>query len=263
MKSIPRVLTIAGSDSGGGAGIQADLKTFCAFNVYGMSVITAVTAQNTSRVHGVMGIDADFIGLQFEAVLTDIGVDALKTGMLFNVEIVQTVAAKLYENPMIPSVVDPVMISTGGDALLEKNAVDAIRSDLLPAASLVTPNLAEARLLAGFDIHTIADMKKGAEIIARSGCGAVLIKGGHLKESATDILFDGDSFHTFDAPRINTMNTHGTGCTYSAAIAANLAKGLSLVQAVSVSKQYITKAIEKAFPLGKGHGPLNHMIYFD
>jgi len=257
---IKRALTIAGSDSGGGAGIQADLKTFSAFGVYGMSVLTAVTAQNTVRVNGVEGLSPEIVSLQFESVLADIGVDAVKTGMLFNVEIVQTVVRKLREGRIPHVVVDPVMVSTGGDRLLEDQAVESIKQSLTPLAELITPNIPEAEILAGIRIGSLDDMKEAAVRIHRLGCGAVLVKGGHLTADAVDILFDGHRFTRFTAERIASRNTHGTGCTTSAAIAANLAKGKPLTEAVGISKHYITEAIRSGFPLGKGYGPVNHFI---
>lgn len=257
---IPRALTIAGSDSGGGAGIQADLKTFSAFQVYGMSVLTAVTAQNTVRVHGIEYVSPRLVGLQFEAVMTDIGVDGLKTGMLGSTAIIQEVAAKLRDNAIATIVVDPVMVSTGGDALIEEQGAQSIKEDLIPLSSLVTPNIAEAEILSGVKIRGIEDMKRAAFEIHRSGCGAVLVKGGHLTGEAVDILFDGDHFSRFSAPRIETSNTHGTGCTYSAAVLACLLLGNPLNEAVRVAKMYVTAAIRQGLPLGKGHGPLNHCV---
>lgn len=258
--SIKRVLTIAGSDSGGGAGVQADLKTFSAFRVFGMSVITAVTAQNTVRVFGVEGLSADFVALQFEAVVTDIGVDAVKTGMLLNAEIVHTVAKKLKECRLPNVVCDPVMVAKGGDKLLLDNAIEMVREALLPQVSLVTPNIPEAEVLAQMSINSAKALKIAAEKIYALGPGAVLIKGGHLKGDAVDVLFDGEQFLRYSAERIDSSNTHGTGCTYSAAIAANLAKGHSLNEAIHIAKTFISEAIRKAYALGKGHGPLNHFV---
>lgn len=260
---IPRVLTIAGSDSGGGAGIQADLKTFHAMGVYGMSAITAVTAQNTRRVHGVEGISAQFVALQIEAVLSDIGVDAVKTGMLLNGEIVHTVARKLGESRVPHVIVDPVMVTTSGDPLLEPEAVAAVKSVLLPEATLVTPNLSEAAILADMPIQSIEEMQTAARRMHALGCGAVLVKGGHLSGEATDVLFDGDTFTQFSTPRIDSYNTHGTGCTTASAIAALLATGLSLTDAVKTAKRYVTEAIRTGLPLGKGHGPLNHFVHVE
>ncbi|MBN2104704.1 bifunctional hydroxymethylpyrimidine kinase/phosphomethylpyrimidine kinase [bacterium] len=257
---IRRVLTIAGSDSGGGAGIQADLKTFSAFGVYGMSVVTSVTAQNTVRVHGVEALSPEFVSLQFEAVYADIGVDSVKTGMLYDAQIVMIVAQKLYSCTIPNVVVDPVMVAKGGDTLLQKDAIEKVKHELLPTATLVTPNIPEAEILSGIRIESPSDLREAAIRIHKLGCGAVLIKGGHLKGDAVDVLFDGDSFSRFTSRRIATLNTHGTGCTYSAAIAAGLARGLSLKKAIQVAKKFVTRAIQEAIPLGKGHGPLNHFI---
>lgn len=258
-----RVLTIAGSDSGGGAGIQADLKTFSVFGVYGMTVLTAVTAQNTMRVDGVEGISAKFVGLQFESVMSDIGVDGIKTGMLFNAEIVQVVAQKLHESSVPFLVIDPVMIAKGGDALVDDMGVESMKTNLIPQASLLTPNIPEAERLAGIEIASLKDMQAAAEKIHGLGCRAVLIKGGHLEGDAVDLLFNGDKFFKYTSERIDTRNTHGTGCTYSAAILANLVQGKSLRDAVRISKRFITEAIRNALPLGKGHGPLNHFVSFE
>ena len=260
MSTIPRALTIAGSDSGGGAGIQADLKTFSAFGVYGMSVITAVTAQNTVCVHGVEPLSPRFISLQIEAVLSDIGVDGVKTGMLFDAGIVQTVTQKIQDGHIPFVVVDPVMIAKGGDTLLDLKAVDSVKNGLIPAATLVTPNIPEAEILSDISIKTLEDMKEAAFMIRKTGCQAVLVKGGHLEGDAVDLLFDGEGFTSFPAKRINASNTHGTGCTYSAAILANLIKGIPLKEAILRAKLYVTKAIETSFSLGKGHGPLNHFV---
>jgi len=257
---IPRVLTIAGSDSGGGAGIQADLKTFSAFGVYGMTVVTAVTAQNSLRVNGVVGMSPDFVSLQFESVLGDFGVDSAKTGMLYSAEIVQAVSRKIQESRIPFLVVDPVMVSQSGNSLLDSMGVEMMKKTLIPLATLVTPNLSEAEALTGLSVQTVDTMKSAAEKIHTLGCRAVLVKGGHLKGNAVDVLFDGEKFISFSSQRIETQNTHGTGCTYSAAIAANLAKGKSLVEAVKISKAFVTQAIQQAFPLGKGHGPLNHFV---
>lgn len=263
MHKIKRVLTIAGSDSGGGAGIQADLKTFTSLGVYGMSVITAVTAQNTVRVHGVEDISADFVGLQFEAILSDIGVDAVKTGMLFSPDIVQIVANKIHESRIPWLVVDPVMVAKGGDRLLAKSAVHTMKKELIPLADLVTPNIPEAEILSGIGIRTRQDIREAAGVIMNLGCGAVLMKGGHLEEDAVDVLLDKDGYVAFPGQRIHTRNTHGTGCTFSAAITAYLARGHGLREAVHLSKQYLTAAIRESFSMGKGYGPLNHMVRID
>ncbi len=257
---IARALTIAGSDSGGGAGVQADLKTFSAFGVYGMSVITSVTAQNTVKVHGITGLEPKFVGLQFEAVLTDIGIDGVKTGMLYQAEIVQTVASKLRQNPISHVVVDPVMVAKGGDRLLEMSAIEIFKKELIPVSTLITPNLPEAELLCGFSICSEEDIRDAAARIMELGCQAVLIKGGHSQGDAVDLLFDGETFTEFTSERIDSRNTHGTGCTYSAAILSNLIQGCSMIEAIRVSKVFITEAIRHAFSLGKGHGPLNHFV---
>lgn len=255
-----RLLTIAGSDSGGGAGIQADLKTFHAFGCYGMSVLTAITAQNTLGVHGVEELPAEFVALQLESVVTDIGVDAAKMGMLCSAEIVHALSRKM-ETLTIPHlVVDPVMRAKGGDTLLREDAQQALIEEIIPLAELLTPNIPEAEVLADMPIKTKNDMKAAARQICQKGARRVLIKGGHREEDATDLLFDGVDYTEFSADRIATRNTHGTGCTYSAAIAANLGLGLSLNEAISVAKKYITEAIRLNPGLGKGFGPLNHFV---
>jgi hydroxymethylpyrimidine kinase/phosphomethylpyrimidine kinase len=257
---IPKALTIAGSDSGGGAGIQADLKTFTAHKVYGMSVITSITAQNTAKVLGITNVAPGFIELQLAAVATDIGIDAVKTGMLCNSAIIISVAQKLKKYQIEKIVVDPVMISKSGTRLLEADAETSLIKDIIPIAYITTPNIPEAEVLSGIKISSIDDMKKSAEIIKDKGAKYVLIKGGHLKINmeATDILFDGTDFYEISTKWINTKNTHGTGCTYSAAICANLAKGIDVFDAVSNAKDYVTGAIQKSFNIGRGNGPLNH-----
>ena len=260
---IPRVLTIAGSDSGGGAGIQADLKTYTAFGVFGMSAITSVTAQNTQGVQGIHDLPPDFVALQIRSVLEDIGTDVIKTGMLSNSEIIHTVAQVLREYPQIPVVVDPVMRAKGGDPLLRPDAQDALIKEILPLALVVTPNLPEAEALVGFEIRSLSDMRRAAKAIKNLGPKNVLIKGGHLEgDEAIDLLFDDVTYHEFPAPKIDTPNTHGTGCTYASAIAAALALGHDLKEAISKAKAYVTGAIQNALPLGHGHGPLNHMFRF-
>ncbi len=257
---VPRALTIAGSDSGGGAGIQADLKTFTALGVFGMSVITAVTAQNTISVLGIENISPQHISLQIDAVVNDIGVDAVKIGMLSTKEIVLAISEKIYEYDIKKIVFDPVMVTSGGEPLLDSNAKESLVNELLPKTYILTPNIPEAAELSGIEINSLEDMKKAAEIIKQLGSDNVLIKGGHLDKSpeAIDILYDGREFHEYKTDRINTKNTHGTGCTYSAAICAGLAKGLSIMDAVREAKNYVSHAIENSFDLGKGHGPLNH-----
>lgn len=257
---VGRALTIAGSDSGGGAGVQADLKTFTALGVYGMSVLTSITAQNTQRVLAIFDLPPEFVKAQLVAVLNDIGVDAVKTGMLSTVEIIEVVSQSLKEYRVHRLVVDPVMRAKSGDRLLKPDAESALRSWLFPLALLVTPNLPEAEALTGRQISTIEDMKECARRIHDDGPRTVLVKGGHREgiESAIDILFDGRNFYEFVSPRILTKNTHGTGCTFSAAITAYLSRGEDLLEAVSRAKAYVTEAIRHSFPLGSGHGPLNH-----
>ncbi|MFQ5825091.1 MAG: bifunctional hydroxymethylpyrimidine kinase/phosphomethylpyrimidine kinase [bacterium] len=255
-----RLLTIAGSDSGGGAGIQADLKTFHAFGCYGMSVLTAVTAQNTLGVHGVQDLPPEFVVLELESVVSDIGVDAVKTGMLSNAEIIHALAQKIRELQIPHLVVDPVMRAKGGDPLLKDDAQQAIIDEIVPLAEVITPNLPEAEVLSGIQIYTKDDMKEAAKIIHYKGSQNVLVKGGHRKEDAVDILFDGKEFTEFFAEKIPTKNTHGTGCTYSAAISANLALGKNVKKAISISKIFITEAIRNSLNLGHGIGPLNHFV---
>jgi hydroxymethylpyrimidine/phosphomethylpyrimidine kinase len=252
-------LTIAGSDSGGGAGIQADLKTFAAHGVYGTSAITAVTAQNTVGVTGVVALSTDIITLQIEAVAGDIGADAVKTGMLATAAIVEAVAAAIDTLELPSVVVDPVMIAKSGDRLLEDDAVAAIRAELLRRALVVTPNIPEAEILAGMTIASQADAREAARRILAFGPGAVLVKGGHLDgPEVVDLLYDGREFHEFRGPRIDSRNTHGTGCTFSAALAANLALGRPLRDAVDRSKSYVANAIRHGLAIGHGHGPLDH-----
>lgn len=258
-----RALTIAGSDSGGGAGIQADLKTFAARGVFGMSVLTALTAQNTLGVQGVHEVPPDFIALQIDAVVSDLGVDAVKTGMLSSAAIIETVAVKVREHHLAPLVVDPVMIAKSGAPLLRDEARDALIQQLLPLATVVTPNLHEARVLSGIDITTLDDMRRAAQAIHRLGARYVVVKGGHLPQTreAIDVLYDGVTFQELCAPRIETKNTHGTGCTFASAIAAELAKGHSVVEAVRIAKAYLTAILQASahLTLGHGHGPMNHM----
>ena len=253
-----KVLTIAGSDSSGGAGIQADLKSFSANGVFGMSVITAVTAQNTQGVFAVQDIDMNVIEKQIDAIFDDITVDGVKVGMVSRSETIRVVAAGLTKYKASNIVVDPVMISKSGFHLLKPDAVDAMISLLLPLATIVTPNIPEAEEIAGIKITSLKDMEAAARIIYELGPRFVLIKGGHREGDATDILFDGKEYHYLPSPRIVTKNTHGTGCTLSSAIAANLARGYNAYEAVSRAKEYITTAIEHSFPIGKGVGPVHH-----
>ena len=255
------LLTIAGSDSSGGAGIQADLKTFAALGTYGMSVITAVTAQNTCGVTMVQNIDSKVVEAQINAVFDDICVDAVKIGMVSDKEIIKIIAKRLrYYQPAI-IVVDPVMVSKSGYQLLAPDACETLIKELLPLATLVTPNLPEATVIVGYEVNNKADMVKAAKDIIALGAKSVLMKGGHLQESADDLLYDGIEATWFTGERIDTKNTHGTGCTLSSALAANLALGLALPEAVRKSKEYITIAINNALNIGSGCGPTHH--FFD
>jgi len=255
---VPSALTIAGSDSGGGAGIQADLKTFAALGVYGTSALTAITAQNTVAVTAVHEIPADIIAAQIQAVISDIGADAVKTGMLSSIAIVEVVAQELRRHRVERLVVDPVMVAKSGDSLLREEAVEALRTQLLPLALVVTPNIPEAEVLTGMTIASHQDMRRAAEQIVGMGARGVVVKGGHLDGPATDLFYDGSRFQEFTAPRIDTVNTHGTGCTFASAVAAGLAQNMSVIDAVAQAKEYVTEAIRCSFPIGQGHGPLNH-----
>lgn len=258
-----KALTIAGSDSGGGAGIQADLKTFHSFNVFGMSVLTSITAQNTLGVRAVHDIPSDIIGKQIDAVMEDMGADSVKTGMVSSKKIIEVIANRIKKYGIKLLVVDPVMIAQSGDRLLQKKAELSLVKNLLPLAFILTPNAHEAELISGFKIENLKDAKKAAQMIHGKGPDFVLLKGGHLheKEEAVDILFDGKNFDYFKAKRIDTKNTHGTGCTFSAAITACLSKGMDVHSAVETAKDYITRAIQNApNDIGKGSGPLYHSI---
>ncbi len=255
----PCVLTVAGSDSGGGAGIQADLKTITVLGGFGMSAITALTAQNTREVLGVHTVPPDFVRLQIEAVATDLPIHAAKTGMLVNRKIVETVAEAIGRLRIPNLVVDPVFISKGGHPLLAEDAVEALTRSLFPQAALITPNLQEARILSRMGIESAEDRKEAARRLHGMGPGAVLIKGGHDSgPDAEDLLFDGSGFRTYTGRRFDTPHTHGTGCTLSAAIATFLAGGLGLGEAIARAKQFISEAIRSSLPLGHGHGPTNH-----
>ena len=255
----PRTLTIAGSDSGGGAGIQADLKTFSALGVFGMTAITAVTVQNTLGVTGYEALSPAIVGDQIRSVVTDIGVDAAKTGMLANAGIVRAVAAAVAETRMPNLVVDPVFVSKHGHSLLDADAVGALRSEILPLATLVTPNLPEAAGLAGVGVATRREMREAADIILGLGASAVLVKGGHMERSevAADLFVDATTAAWIEAPWIDTPHTHGTGCTLSAAIAAFVAAGSELIDAVREGKAFVTDAIRHALGLGGGIGPVD------
>jgi hydroxymethylpyrimidine/phosphomethylpyrimidine kinase len=260
MRTAPRIaLTIAGSDSGGGAGIQADLKTFHRFGVFGTSVITAITAQNTRGVAAWQATAPELVAAQIDAVAGDLRPSAVKTGMLANVGVVRAVADGLRRHELAPYVLDPVMVATSGDPLLEREAIETIRGALLPLAELVTPNLDEAELLLGERVRDVATMERAARALVARGARAALVKGGHLDDpESIDVLFDGTEMRTFRHPRIQTPHTHGTGCTLSAAITAQLALGAPLSSAVERSLDWLHEAIASAPGLGGGHGPLNH-----
>ncbi|MFI5754096.1 bifunctional hydroxymethylpyrimidine kinase/phosphomethylpyrimidine kinase [Streptomyces sp. NPDC051569] len=255
----PRVLTVAGSDSGGGAGLQADLKTLLAFGVHGMSVVTAVTAQNSRGVRGIWELPVDAVRAQYRAVVEDIGVQAVKTGMLSSAEIVAAVA-DLLAGTAAPVVVDPVGLSKHGDPLLAASALDAVRTRLLPAATVATPNLDEVAQLTGVQVTDEAGMRRGADAVLALGPRWALIKGGHLPGGgdAVDLLTDGGEEHWLRAPRHDNRHTHGTGCTLASAIAAGLARGQDVVAATVAAKEYVTGAIAHGFPLGAGIGPVDH-----
>jgi len=262
MKMNGRVLIVAGSDSGGGAGIQADIKAVTAMGGFAATAITALTAQNTEGVHGVVPIEPAFIARQIEVVLTDIGADALKTGMLHSAEVIDTVVAALKKHaPGVPLVVDPVMVAKGGHRLLLTEAETALRDRLLPIAALLTPNLPEAEVLAGFPVRTEADMKRAGEKLIALGARAVLMKGGHLEgDRVVDLLVHGGKVDRFEDARIPSRSTHGTGCTLASATAAGLAQKMSLRDAVARARSYVREAIASAPGYGRGHGPLNHAV---
>ncbi len=263
-KSFPKAMTIAGSDSGAGAGIQADLKTFSALGVYGTTVITALTAQNTVGVQSVLEVSPEFISAQIDSVMSDIGADSAKTGMLANSSVIEAVASGVRKWRITNLVVDPVMVAKSGDPLLKDDSVSAMVDSLFPLACVITPNIPEAEKLTGGKIETVDDMKRAARDLKKLGPKCVVLKGGHLGGSAetVDVFFDGHEFTLLKARRYNTRNTHGTGCTFSAAIAAFLARGEGIASAVKNAKSYITAAISKAFSIGRGHGPVNHFYNF-
>ena len=262
---IPTALTIAGSDSGGGAGIQADLKTFEAHGVFGMSVVTALTAQNSRAVTGVHDVPAAFVTEQLEAVAADFPVGAVKTGMLATSDVVRAVAEGLARLGLGPVVVDPVMVSKGGHPLLPDTAVATVAMHLLPLADVATPNAHEAARLTGLEVHTLEDARRAARRILSMGPKAVLVKGGHLdgEADAVDLLLTADGETLYREQRIDTPHTHGTGCTYASAIAANLARGLALEAAVGRARRYLQRAIRHGLPLGGGHGPTSHFWFLD
>lgn len=260
---IPRALTIAGSDSGGGAGIQADLKTFAAFGVYGTSAITAITAQNTLGVARLQALPPVMVQAQIDAVMSDIGADAVKTGMLANAAIVRAVAAKIREYRSGRVVVDPVMVAASGARLLAGEAVETYKRELFPLATVVTPNIPETEALTSMKVRSAADQREAARALKLLGPRYVVVKGGHLTgRDSVDLLFDGRNFTEFRAARIATRNNHGTGCTFASAVAAGLAHGRSIEDSVDAAKLYVTEAIRTAFPVGHGHGPLNHFHTF-
>jgi hydroxymethylpyrimidine/phosphomethylpyrimidine kinase len=258
--SLPTALTIAGSDSGGGAGVQADLKTFQELDVFGMSVLVALTAQNTLGVHGVLEVPTDFVTAQLDAVATDIGVAATKTGMLANAPIIQAVAEGVARHGLTPLIIDPVCASKHGDPLLRPDAVDALRERLLPLAEVVTPNLGEVTILTGIVVEGVDDLPRAAEAVKALGPRWVLIKGGHLPGNvgAVDLLSDGDHTWEIASERLDTRDTHGTGCTLASAIAAYRARGLGVPSAVRAAKAYVTGAIRHGLRVGHGIGPVDH-----
>ncbi|MBM6617754.1 bifunctional hydroxymethylpyrimidine kinase/phosphomethylpyrimidine kinase [Bacillus suaedaesalsae] len=257
-----KALTIAGSDSGGGAGIQADLKTFQELGVYGMSAITAITAQNTLGVSGVHPVPTSMITSQLESIAADLTPDAVKTGMLFSSEVIQAVAHCIDTYQWKQVVIDPVMIAKGGASLLQSDAIASMKKHLLPLATLITPNIPEAEVLTGMIIQSMEDRKTAARILYELGAKHVVIKGGHNDDfMAIDLYFDGEKFEEVSSPRLQTKNTHGTGCTFSAALTAELAKGNTINDAVCIAKQFIQAAITYDLQIGSGHGPTNHWAY--
>jgi hydroxymethylpyrimidine/phosphomethylpyrimidine kinase len=257
-----RALTIAGSDCSGGAGIQADLKTFTAFGVFGMSAITSVVAENTVGVQAIHDLPVSIIIEQIKSCVDDIGVDAVKIGMLSNPEIVLAVADNIKHYGLPNVVIDPVMVAKSGDLLLSEEARETVKLNLLPLATVITPNRFEAEALLGCRIETLSEMKSAAQNLKKLGCKWVIVKGGHLTGStkAVDVVYDGNEFYVLEAPFIETPNTHGTGCTFSSAIAAGLAKRYKPLQAIKKAKEYITQAIKTAPSLGRGYGPTNHLV---
>jgi hydroxymethylpyrimidine/phosphomethylpyrimidine kinase len=258
-----KALTIAGSDSGGGAGIQADLKTFQELGVYGMSALTAITAQNTLGVQGVYPLSVEAVKEQMKSIADDLSPHALKTGMLFNAEIITAVAESVETYSWEKLVVDPVMIAKGGASLLQQESVQALIEKLIPLAYVITPNIPEAEVLTGMKMNTDEDLRKAAVYLHNMGAKHVVIKGGHAARSdeAVDVLFDGNDFYEFSSPRFQTEHTHGTGCTFAAAVTSELAKGKVLYDSVKTAKAFITAAIENELGIGNGHGPTNHWAF--
>jgi hydroxymethylpyrimidine/phosphomethylpyrimidine kinase len=257
---LPVALTIAGSDSGGGAGIQADLKTFAALGVHGTSAITAITAQNTVTVSDILELPTALIKAQIDAVVEDIGVQAAKTGMLSSTEIIEAVASSIEMHSLTHLVVDPVMVAKGGARLLRDDAIEALRARLLPLAEVLTPNLPEAGVLLGRQVRTLDERRQAARDLVAMGARAVVVKGGHADDDVTDIFFDGVGMHELKGKRVPTANTHGSGCVFSAAITAGLALGRDRLTAVQFAKEFTSKAIEHSLEIGRGHGPVNPMF---
>ncbi len=255
---VPKAITVAGSDSGGGAGLQADLKTFAALGVYGMSAVTAVTAQNTRGVFAIAEVPEEVVIAQIDLLLDDIGADAGKTGMLSSALIVEVVADRLDAWGVDKLVVDPVMVAKSGDRLLQEDAVEAVRKFLLPIAHVVTPNLPEAEVLTGRTIETDDDARAVAVALRDMGPRYVIVKGGHREGAPVDLVYDGDDFYEFRAERVDTRNNHGTGDTFSSAITAYLARGVETLEAISLAKGYITAALNASYAVGAGHSPVNH-----
>jgi hydroxymethylpyrimidine/phosphomethylpyrimidine kinase len=260
-----RVLIVAGSDSGGGAGIQADIKAVTALGAFAMTAVTALTAQNTEGVANVLPIPPGFIREQMNVVVSDLGVDVVKTGMLHDAAVIEAVAEELAQlAPAVPVVVDPVMVAKGGHRLLEESAVEALTRLMIPRATVITPNVPEAETLSGMAIIGIEDMRRAAEALLRAGARAVLLKGGHLPgERVTDLLATGDGIEAFESPRVETRHTHGTGCTLASAVAAGLAQGMALREAVIRARHYVLLAMASAPGYGRGHGPLDHAVTVD
>lgn len=262
--TLKQVLTIAGSDSGGGAGIQADLKALSANGVFGMSAITAITAQNTEEVTDVFELPLSIVAAQIDAVFDDFDVAAVKTGMLSSASIVELVAKRLRAQQVERLVVDPVMVSKSGHALLKPDTMEALKTHLIPMAMIVTPNIHEAQELSGIDIRSLADARRAAKAIHALGCTHVVIKGGHLpSERATDLLYDGRFFNVLKGEFIETPHTHGTGCTFASALAAHLARGRPVLDAVQAAKAYVTEAIRHGLAIGHGHGPTDHFYFLE
>lgn len=261
--SITRVLVIAGSDSGGGAGIQADLKTLAAMGAYGMTAVTALTAQNTIGVHGIVEMAPEFVAHQIEVCVSDIGCDAVKTGMLANRRVIEAVAATLSALRSMPIVVDPVLRASSGAELLDVDALVTLKMELLPLAAVVTPNLAEAAALTGRPVSTVAEMKEAAREIGGLGPKSVVVKGGHLQGDAVDVLFDESAMTELRGPRLSASATHGTGCVFATALAAGLARGRSVAESTATAKEIVAAALREALRLGRGNGPVNPLAWLE